>query len=427
MDELGKNLDVITDKFKSFSENAGIGIVIFDQNGKHLDINPAFCGMTGYEKQEIIDNTFPPKYWPKYSTNELHDEMHKLLEMGFIKTESYFKRKNNTMFPVSITGSFVKKKDESISEFVLLVQDITDIKQAERELKLTQEMLIAINKKLEKKVQEKTYEVNQLLKQKDDFIKILGHDLKNPLSPLINLVPILEKKVSDPQSKKMLSVIHRNVDYMRNLIVRTIELARLDSPNVTFNFEKISLKNELGNILEKNILMFQDKDIIVKNELDSDIIVSVDKLRLTELFDNILSNAVKYSPNGSTIVCKSTKSLDGFIDISIQDEGVGMTKDQLENMFEDFYRADPSHRDFTSSGLGLGICKRIVERHGGKIWAESPGLGKGTIVFFRLPIDELEEKTLEESNIEINKNLQKINLDIIKNSNIDENHNDHQM
>jgi PAS domain S-box-containing protein len=425
MDELSKNIDIITDKFKSFSENAGIGIVIFDKNGKHLDINPAFCGMTGYEKQEIVDTTFPPKYWPKHFTNALDNEMHKLIELGFIKTESYFKRENSTMFPVSITGSFVKNQNGINTEFVLLVQDISDTKQSERELKLTQEMLIAINKKLEKKVLEKTSEVNQLLKQKDDFIKILGHDLKNPLSPLITLVPILEKKITDPQSQKLLSVIHRNVDYMRNLIVRTIELARLDSPNVTLNFENISVRDELINILEKNVLMFQDKDIMVKNELESDVIVSVDKLRFTELLDNILSNAVKYSPNSSTIICKSIKSMDGFIDISIQDEGAGMTKDQLEKMFEDFYRADPSHRDFTSSGLGLGICKRIVERHGGKIWAESPGLGKGTSIFFRIPIDELGRKKLEESNIEINKDLQKQNLEIISKSNISENSQDH--
>lgn len=424
MVESSKKVDIISDKFKSFSENAGIGIVIFDHKGKHLDINPAFCGMTGYEKQEIIHTIFPPKYWPKHYTTDLHNEMYKLIDIGFIKTESYFKRKNNSIFPVSISGSYVQYNNRNSSEFVLIVQDITDIKQSERELKLTQAMLTAINKKLEKKILEKTSEVNQLLKQKDEFIKILGHDLKNPLTPLINLIPILEKKVTDPQCKKMLTVIHRNVDYMRNLIVRTIELARLDSPKVTFTFEKISIRDVLINILEKNVLMFQDKDIIVKNELESDIIISVDKLRITELFDNILSNAVKYSPNGSTIICKSFKSSEGYIDISIQDQGIGMAKVQLENMFEDFYKADPSHRDFTSSGLGLGICKRIVERHGGKIWAESLGVGKGSSVFFRVPIDELEGNISDESSKVINENIQKLNLKIAKKSNANGDHHD---
>ena len=391
MGEVRKSIAVSDEKYKSFIENAGLSIVVFDRCGTHLDVNPAFCGVTGFEKKELIGTNFPSLYWPEHFARELENEMQQLIKTGFLKTESYFRKKNETIFPVSLAGSLIQDQKERSAEFILLVQDITDIKRAERERKLAQEMLIAVNKNLEKKVKEKTAEINLLLKQKDGFIKMLGHDLKNPLNPLINLIPILEKKITDPDCQKMLSVIHENAVYMQDLVVNTIKLAKLDSPNVAFNFEEVNLREIVEYVLERNKLLFQENNIAVKNELHRDIRVQVDKLRFYELFDNVLNNSVNYSPDGGTIVINSEKQNNGFVQISIKDEGIGMTREQLEHMFDDFYKADPSRHDFSSSGLGMSICKRIVENHGGQIWAESPGLGKGTAMFFNLPVDGKEE------------------------------------
>jgi PAS domain S-box-containing protein len=391
MGEVRKSIAVSDEKYKSFIENAGLSIVVFDRCGTHLDVNPAFCGVTGFEKKELIGTNFPSLYWPEHFARELENGMQQLIKTGFLKTESYFRKKNETIFPVSLAGSLVQDQKERSAEFILLVQDITDIKRAERERKLTQEMLIATNKNLERKVKEKTAEIKLLLKQKDEFIKMLSHDLKNPLNPLINLIPILEKKITDPDCQKILSVIHENAVYMQNLVVNTIKLAKLDSLNVAFNFEEVNLREMAESVLERNKLLFQENNIAVKNELHRDIRVQVDKLRFYELFDNVLSNSVKYSPDGGTIVINSEKQNNGFVQISIKDEGIGMTREQLEHMFDDFYKADPSRHDFSSSGLGMSICKRIVENHGGQIWAESPGLGKGTAMFFNLPVDGKEE------------------------------------
>lgn len=376
----------VGEKYKSFIENAGLGIVVFDRNGTHLDVNPAFCGISGFEKKELIGTNFPSLYWPEHFARELENEMQQLIKTGFLKTESCFRKKNETIFPVSLAGSLVQDQKERSAEFILLVQDITDIKRVERERKLTQEMLIVVNKNLERKVKERTAEVKLLLKQKDEFIEMLGHDLKNPLTPLINLIPILEKKITDPDCQKILSVIHENAMYMKNLVVNIIKLAKLDSPNVAFNFEEVNLREMVEYVLERDMLLFQENNIAVKNELHRDIRVQVDKLRFYELFDNVLNNSVKYSPDGGTIVINSEKQNNSFVQISIKDEGIGMTREQLEHVFDDFYKADSSRHDFSSSGLGMSICKRIVEKHGGQIRAESLGLGKGTTMFFNLPV-----------------------------------------
>jgi two-component system sensor histidine kinase VicK len=105
---------------------------------------------------------------------------------------------------------------------------------------------------------------------------------------------------------------------------------------------------------------------------------------LTELFDNLIGNSVKYSPDGGTITIDAKQDKD-FVTVSIKDTGKGMTEEQLSHMFDEFYKADEARHDFDSSGLGLPICKRIVEKQSGKIWAESQGEGKGTTMFFTLP------------------------------------------
>ena len=104
-----------------------------------------------------------------------------------------------------------------------------------------------------------------------------------------------------------------------------------------------------------------------------------------ELFSNILENSVKYSKEKGRIIIDA-KEEKNKLKISVKDDGIGLTNDQLRHIFEEFYKADESRHDFDSTGLGLSICKKIVEKHKGDIWIESPGLNKGTTVSFTLPI-----------------------------------------
>jgi len=204
------------------------------------------------------------------------------------------------------------------------------------------------------------------------------------LNPIVNLLPIVEKREKDPESKKMLRVINRSVDYMKNLVVKTIELAQLNSPNIGFYFEDINLLERIDDVIEKNKLMIDEKHMNVERNISGNIIVKADKLRLDELFDNLVNNAIKYSPNGSnvTIDAKEDKN---FVTVSVKDTGLGIDKDQIELIFNEFYKTDKSRHDFDSSGLGLPICKRIVEKHGGRIWAESSGKNKGSTFYFTVP------------------------------------------
>jgi len=274
----------------------------------------------------------------------------------------------------------VTKRTEELEDKTANLEKINkDLIKARKELNV-------LNKNLEKRIKERTEEVEQLLKQKDEFINQLSHDLKSPLMPLTVLIPILEKKETDENKLEILKVLQRNVQYMRNIAVKTLELAKLNSPKTKFSLEKIDLKEEIKKIIKNKNTLFVDKKLEVKNNITKTLIVNVDKLRLEELISNLLENSVKFSKDNGKITIDAEKETE-YAKISIKDTGMGMTKQQIKHAFEEFYKADQSRHDFHSSGLGLTISKKIVEKHNGIIWIESPGPNKGAAVFFTLPLN----------------------------------------
>lgn len=253
-----------------------------------------------------------------------------------------------------------------------------------KELNVAQNKLSEMNKFLEKKVKDRTKEVESLLKQKNDFINQLGHDLKTPLGPLINLIPLLKRKEKDPKKIEILEVLNQDVELMKNLVVNTLELARLNSPKTKFNFEKINLKKEIGKIIKNKKIIFDKNNITIQNNINKLHFVKADSQEFEVLVTNLIDNAIKYNKKEGKVIIESAED-DNNIIISIKDTGIGLEKDQIDNIFDEFFKADKSRHDIESSGLGLSICKRIVEKHNGKIWVESPGLNKGSIFYFKLP------------------------------------------
>ena len=277
------------------------------------------------------------------------------------------------------------EREKQILDFVSgQIANTIERKRAEEESQRMQELLQIVNRDLERKVQDRTAEIRSLLNQKDEFINQLGHDLKNPLTPLTTLLPILRKEASDTVSLEQFDVVIRNVEYMKNLVIKTLELAQLNSSNTILSLEDINLTKKINDTLITQRLMFQTKHITVDNKIPETIIVQADNLCLEELLKNLLTNAVKYTPEGGSITLNAKPEKE-CVTISIQDTGIGLTKEQTAHIFDEFYKVDQSRHDFDSSGLGLPICKRIAEKHGGKIWAVSEGLGKGTTLYFTLP------------------------------------------
>jgi signal transduction histidine kinase len=204
------------------------------------------------------------------------------------------------------------------------------------------------------------------------------------MQPLIGLLPILIEKEKDPEKKDALVVMNKNVEYMRDLIFETLELAKLRHSNIKFDIENVNLRAEAQDAIDTQKILLKENKISVDNKIDESIMVQADKLRLSEVFKNLITNSVKYTPDtGGKIIIDATSD-DKWVTVSVKDTGIGMTKDQLKRVFNEFYKADKATSDYYSTGLGLPITKRIVEKHGGKIWVESEGPGKGSAFYFTL-------------------------------------------
>jgi PAS domain S-box-containing protein len=263
-----------------------------------------------------------------------------------------------------------------------------------QQLEVLRKQLSVVNQDLDMMVRERTADVEKLLKQKDEFISQLGHDLKTPLTPLVALVPRILQQEQDPKLKRLLEITSHNVIYMRELVEKTLKLARMNSLYIELDLEPLSLRAELNKVLQNYAFTFKENGITLKNNIPASIVVRADRILVGEIFDNLITNAIKYMKRGTgtgAISIDASRQQQVVI-VAVKDTGIGMTREQLDQVFNEFYKADASRHDLDSPGLGLSICRRIIERHGGRIWAESAGPGMGSTIFFALPAAE-EERT----------------------------------
>lgn len=253
-----------------------------------------------------------------------------------------------------------------------------------RELEVLRSQLYVVNKDLDMMVRERTADVEKLLTQKDEFISQLGHDLKTPLTPLVALMPRILQREQDPGLRRLLEIAAHNVTYMKDLVEKTLKLARMNSLYIELDLEPLNLRTELNNVLKNYEIPFRAKAITLENNVPAGITVRADRVLLGEIFDNLIANAVKYMRNGTGTISIDAAREEGVVIVAVRDTGIGMTREQLERAFIEFYKADPSRHDLESPGLGLAICRRIIERHKGRIWAESAGEGMGSTILFSL-------------------------------------------
>jgi len=258
-------------------------------------------------------------------------------------------------------------------------------------LKKTEQELIELKGTLEKKVIERTVDVNKLLKDKIRFIDNLSHDLGTPLTPIITLLPIIKNELSDLKLKEMIDTCLRNAEYIKRVVHNARELAEIGSTDLLLKKENLlEIINEMNKKYED---IFRSYNIEIENRINPDVFIKTEKNRLMQIFDHITSNAINSMiDNGGKIIFESksiNKNGDSFVQVSIRDTGVGLTRDQIDHIFNEFYKTDDSRHKLDSTGLGLTICKTIIEKHGGKIWADSHGKGTGATIYFTVPSDKV--------------------------------------
>ena len=399
--------------YRALIENSSNGIMITDKNGAIKYTSPSYDHMLGLKPGELVGKTAFNKIHPEDLPN-ITNEFYKLLENpgGHVRFELRAKDPSDGKWHIFDTTCTNLLDNPAVEGIVANVDDITERKEADNalknyaeemtalneQLKAIQEELASTNEHLEERVRERTSEVQHLLEEKDEFISRLGHDLKSPLTPLVTLLPMIAQREQDFKQKELLDLTIDNVSYMKDLVVKTLQLARFSTSTSAMHMENINLQEEFDKATRVKSAYIQKEKIQVINNISERIYVEFDRMSLDELIDNLVTNAIKFTGKGGTITFDAKRSK-GTIKVSIQDTGIGMSPYQLEHIFHQFYKADQSRHELDSSGLGLAICKRIIEKQGGKIWAESEGIGKGSTFFFTVKSAKTtdKQKTIEKS------------------------------
>jgi len=377
-------------KYSTLVELSNDGIMMV-RDGDVIFANQRVFDMCGYAQASIthsqLQRFIPPEQRELIEQRYQENYENKAIPLVY---ELKLPKKPGKAIWAEINANRVEYDDRPTD--LLFIRDITDrklseekIKQTNEELRLAEEELRGLNLNLEEKVRERTSEVEELLNHKDQFITQLGHDLRSPLTPLVALLPIVEQHEVDPKLKEMITEIIHNVNYMKDLVEKTLALARLSTPGTELDMQDVVLRSEVDQLIRDRISILRKRRFQIHNNVDEIIIVRADRLRLRELFDNLINNAINFSQTRGMLIIDATRD-DTYVTVSFEDTGIGMTIEQLDHAFQEFYKADESRHELDSPGLGLSICKRIVNKHGGRIWAESKGMGTGTTIFVTLQL-----------------------------------------
>jgi signal transduction histidine kinase len=228
-------------------------------------------------------------------------------------------------------------------------------------------------------------------KMKDEFVNIAAHELRTPIQPILGLSEIMRPKVNS-EDQVYVDVIVRNAKRLQRLTEEILDVTKIESQSLKIEAEEFNLKDVIVNcindvILDKHLTNDgKDKPKILYDP--EDLPLKADKNRISQVVSNLMSNALKFSSGGTISVQTSLKSNDknnnNEVIVSIKDNGQGIDPEILPRLFSKF-----ATKSYSGTGLGLFICKSIVEAHGGSIWAENNSDGKGATFSFTLPLSKI--------------------------------------
>ena len=329
-------------KMEAIFKNMADGVIALDKEGEVIYVNPAAFKLLEVEE----GNSY------RVLGKKLKEEL-KIDIKEEIKSQKDFMAKiNDSILKVIIAPM---KREEKTAGFILILHDITK----------------------EQKLEE----------MRREFVANVSHELRTPLTTIKSYTEtLLDGALNDEEvSMQFLNVINEETDRMTRIVNDLLELSRLDNKEARFNKKPINLSKVLAAAVSKMKVNAKKKGITICENVKEDLpLCYADADKMEQVFQNILSNAIKYTPEGGNITV-NLWSESNFVITSIKDTGIGIPREDLPRIFERFYRVDKTRsREFGGTGLGLSIAKEIVKAHEGEIEIKSE-LGKGTEVTVKIP------------------------------------------
>lgn len=323
------------------------GVVSTDRRGRVILINEAAESMLGVSRDSVISQPIISVLGleGEYTFRDLLKEESSII-LDFSTEEKSFILRANI--------SVIQKETGIMNGLIVVLHDITEQEKIEAERR--------------------------------EFVANVSHELRTPLTTMRSYVEaLLEGALNDAKiAPKFLKVIQNETERMIRLVSDLLQLSKMDRKEYDLKLEMVNLVDFMNGIIDR-FEMTKDKSIVfVRRFPKRPVYVEIDQDKITQVVDNIIFNALKYSPNGGQVTFRINIYID-YVEVRISDQGVGIAKENLQKIFNRFYRVDKARsRNQGGTGLGLAIAKEMIKAHGGKIWATS-SKGKGTTIHFTLP------------------------------------------
>ncbi|MFQ6072630.1 MAG: ATP-binding protein [Methanosarcinales archaeon] len=362
-------------KFEAILKGIGDGVIIKDKDKNILFANEVEKRRYG---EDIVGKKCFEAHANKKDPCDKCPEVDKVFENGNITTNiRKLLDKYGYLKYYEVTTSPLRDEKGNITAAIEIIRDITKRKQLELQLKDSYEKIeIAYNK------------LKELDKLKSNFINVVAHELRTPLAVIKGFIDILaldkEKNLTDKQ-KEHLKVMDKNVNQLNKLINDMLYLSHADSGKLELHIETLNIANIVNSVIDNFIQSIKEKKQSITINIPDSLIIEGDEQKINQIFSNLISNAVKYTPEGGKIYI-NIEERDKDIIVKVKDTGIGIPEKDLSKVFEKFYLvdADSLTREVDRIGLGLSIVKNNVKLHGGNIWVESK-LGEGSTFGFTLP------------------------------------------
>ena len=353
-------------KLATIIESMMDGIITTDTNGKVILINTSAGDMIDASENEILIGKDALKLLniSEYnSIGEIIEAEDSLLVSVSQDEEGLLLRAEFSKILKEENGDLAQVSTE-LEGYIIVLYDVTDQERQERERR--------------------------------EFVSTVSHELRTPLTTMNSYIEALEEGVLNDKelAPQFIDTIHKETTRMIRMVNELMQLGKMDIKEEHYDKEFIDINKLIEQISDRFELTHPEKNFI-KYIPKTSIFVEGDQDKLTQVFDNIMNNAVKYSPNGKNITVRVRQNYNhNRVSISIKDEGVGIPLVHIDKIFNRFYRVDKSRqRSMGGTGLGLALAKNIVEAHKGRIWAQSRE-GYGSIIFVTLPCEKIEDEWL---------------------------------
>ena len=377
-------------------EQSPAAVVITDTEGKIEYVNPKFCEITGYTKEEVIGASPRILGSGEISSEEYKELWETITSGGEWRGEFHNKKKNGELYWEFASVSPIKDQSGTITNFLAVKEDITERKRIGEELSRER-------KHLEETVKTRTQELqNSLIKvsevnihleaanqAKTRFLSTMSHELRTPLNAILGFSDLLNQKSFGKLNEEQLGFV-KQIDnsgkHLLTLISDLLDITKIDAGVVEVELSEISANEFIESAVVIMSSQFKEKQIRLEATIDPALtVLMIDIRKCKQIIFNLLSNALKYTPEGGSVNIRVVKKGNRQIRIEVSDTGIGIKKDSIKKIFSEFYQADRVRDEqLGGTGIGLALARRLVEMQGGKIWVESVEK-KGSTFFFTIP------------------------------------------